>query len=360
MSKKSLGYVHMQWTCPYCGAKNKGVDKKCHSCAAAQPDDVQFEQAAQDEIIKDEATIAKAKAGADIHCAYCGTRNPAETAVCLQCGADLSEGTAREAGKIVGAHNTEAAPPVACAYCGAENPADAATCQSCGASSSVKKEPPVAPPPPAKKSNKGMMIGIAIAVFLLIACCLFMFLSSRTEDQPAQVDSVQWQRSVNVEALGEANHSTWQDQIPNDAIRVGSCTSKERSTQANPPSSGDSREVCGTPYNVDQGNGMSEVVQDCEYVVYDDWCEYTVNEWMVVDTVTASGADLNPYWPQASLSAGEREGGRSESYTVNFSDDGQQFTYNPNNESEYVLYRVGTDWILKVNTFGSINEVVAP
>jgi len=361
MSKKSLGYVHMQWTCPYCDAKNKGSDKKCHSCAAAQPDDVQFEQMAQDEIITDETTIAKAKAGADIHCAYCGTRNSAETAVCEQCGADLSEGAARQAGQVVGAHRTEAAAPIACRYCGTENPADAATCQNCGANTSEEQSPPPSPPPPAKKKSKaGMMIGIAVAIFLLIICCLFLVLSSRTEDQQARVDAVECQRSINVEALGDVSRDKWRDEIPSDAIRVGSCTSKEHHTQANPPSSGDSTEVCGTPYNIDQGNGMSEVVQDCEYVVYAEWCEYTITEWTVVDEVNASGNDLNPSWPNVSLSSGEREGARDESYTIHFSDDGERFTYHTSDEAEYVLYRVGTDWVLKVNTFGSINEVVAP
>ncbi len=358
MSKKSLGYVHMQWTCPYCGAKNKGLDEKCASCAAAQPDDVQFEQAAQEEIIIDKVIIAKGKAGADVHCAYCGTRNEGETAVCQQCGADLSEGSRREAGRIAGAHRTQAAPPVPCLYCGSENPADATTCHNCGASTSVEKKSPP-PLPPKKKSKIPIPIIIGIVLFL-IACCGFLLLSNRTEDESARVDGIEWERTINIETLSPVTHETWEDEIPNDAISVGACVSKEHHTQPNPPSTGNSIEVCGTPYTVDQGSGLGEVVQDCEYIVSAEWCDYTVEEWAVVHEATVNGADMNPYWPEARLSAGEREGARNESYTVHFAADGKSYIYHAGNEAEYKLYNVGTDWILKINTFGSVNEVTPP
>ena len=68
MARKSVGYVHMEWTCPNCGTRNKGTAKLCVNCATAQPADVEFEQVAQETLIEDEALIAKAKAGPDIHC----------------------------------------------------------------------------------------------------------------------------------------------------------------------------------------------------------------------------------------------------------------------------------------------------
>ncbi len=362
MSKKSVGYVHLQWTCPYCDAKNKGVDKKCVNCAAAQPDDVQFEQKAQEEIITDETIIAKAKAGADVHCAYCGTRNEGGTAVCQQCGADLNEGTKRESGHVVGAYRADAAPSVACPYCGSENPADAAVCQNCGAhtSDTNKTQQQQPPSPPAQKKQK-LPIGIIIGIVLfLIACCGFLFLSNRTEDEVARVDGVEWKRTINIEALAPVTHNTWEDEIPSNAIRVGTCVSKKHHTQSSPPSTGESTEMCGTPYTIDQGSGLGEVVQDCEYIVYAQWCDYTVEEWAFVREMTAGGTDMNPYWPQTNLSTGERNGAQNASYTVHFAADGQSYTYQTTNESEYMQYQVGTEWILKVNTFGSINEITAP
>ena len=133
MVKKSLGYVRTEWTCPNCQTRNPGPQKTCASCGMPQPDDVKFEQTAQEEIITNEAEIEKAKAGPDIHCYYCGSRNPAGAATCSQCGADLTEGTARKSGDILGGHRQGPAPKITCSACGAENEANASKCGQCGA-----------------------------------------------------------------------------------------------------------------------------------------------------------------------------------------------------------------------------------
>ena len=54
MTKKSLGYVELEWICPNCDTKNPGPQKTCLSCGMPQPDDVKFEQRAQETLIEDE------------------------------------------------------------------------------------------------------------------------------------------------------------------------------------------------------------------------------------------------------------------------------------------------------------------
>ena len=132
MARKKLGHVELQWTCPNCGGINPGLEKTCQACGAPQPDDVEFEQASGQELITDEEKVAKAEAGADIHCPYCGTRNPAGVATCSQCGGDLSEGALRKAGRVVGAYKTGPIEMVPCPHCGAENPDTIVNCQQCG------------------------------------------------------------------------------------------------------------------------------------------------------------------------------------------------------------------------------------
>ena len=85
-SRRTLGYVENEWTCPNCGGRNKGSVKACDNCGAPQPEDVKFELPSEQKLVKDEAAINSAKAGADIHCGFCGTRNPATAATCSQCG----------------------------------------------------------------------------------------------------------------------------------------------------------------------------------------------------------------------------------------------------------------------------------
>ena len=94
MQRKSKGFVELEWVCPNCEGRNPGAVKTCQQCGAPQPENVQFQRASNEKIITDEKSVAAAKAGADIHCGFCGTRNPATATVCSQCGADLKEGKA--------------------------------------------------------------------------------------------------------------------------------------------------------------------------------------------------------------------------------------------------------------------------
>ena len=59
---------------------------------------MQFSAPVQGELVQDQQKIDQAKAGPDIHCGFCGARNPATAKVCHQCGGDLTQGKARGAG----------------------------------------------------------------------------------------------------------------------------------------------------------------------------------------------------------------------------------------------------------------------
>lgn len=84
MTRKSLGFVPLIWQCAFCNTQNPGPIKSCTSCGAPQPENVEFLQVdeARFNFIKDEALIRMAKAGPDIHCPFCGTRNVSTAEVC--------------------------------------------------------------------------------------------------------------------------------------------------------------------------------------------------------------------------------------------------------------------------------------
>ncbi len=107
MTQKIVGYVELEWVCPNCGGKNAGALKTCSQCGAPQPANVQFQQAEKQEALADAQKIEQAKKGADIHCPYCGTRNPADVQVCVQCGGDLKDGAKHVSGTVVGAFVTQ-------------------------------------------------------------------------------------------------------------------------------------------------------------------------------------------------------------------------------------------------------------
>jgi hypothetical protein len=131
-----------------------------------------------------------------------------------------------------------------------------------------------------------------------------------------------------------------------------------RRTQDNPAPN--SEKICGTPYTVDQGNGTAKVVQDCQYQVKDQWCEYTQNEWTVVDAVVAQGSDLNPRDPQLDLQSGQRAGNHAETYEVTFSSEGKQLKYSARDAAEFAQFTIGSRWTLKVNALGGVVSVEPP
>jgi hypothetical protein len=355
MTRKTLGYVELEWTCENCGTRNPGSNQFCNACGAPQPEGVDFEQAVEQELITDKEKLAHAKAGPDKHCPYCNARNRGDAEFCGACGGDLSDAAVRESGQIVGAHREGPVPDVNCPNCGTANDASNKVCTNCGAS--LTKEPvdkpepaPTPRPSPASRGiSMGAIIGIGAICILVFAAIYFIFI--RTEELVGRVDGVHWERSIPIEALMLVDRQDWFDQIPSDA-ELGNCELEFRYTSNEPEPN--SEEVCGTPYEVDTGSGFAEVVEDCVYEVYDDFCTYSVMDWGLFDTLTITGTDLDPRWPDTNLATDQREGDRDESYEVTFSSSDGAYTYTTTDSGEFSQFTSGSSWTLKVNALGSV------
>jgi hypothetical protein len=324
MARKSLGFVPLIWICPYCETKNPGPIKTCTSCGAPQPDDVEFLRVDEEEFnfIKDEALIRMAKAGPDIHCPFCGTRNPATAKLCSNCGGELSlGGKARQAGGKVRAVAEAQKPPE-----------------------------PAAPAKTKKKMGRGALILALLGGLALIAACIvgILFLT-KTDEIRAVVTDVEWERSIAIEAYTAVTRQDWWDEVPADA-EILSCSQEYRYTSDQPEPN--STEVCEEEETEDTGTGLGEVVQYCVYRVYDDYCEYTAWDWVVVNTITESGDDLLPYWPDFNLGNDQREGEREEQYTIVFADGGDTYTYTTSDAALFMMAEPGTEWVLEVSNFG--------
>jgi hypothetical protein len=361
MAKKKIGFIELQWECPNCGTINPGSSKVCEGCGAPQPEDVEFIQASKQELISDEKKLEKAKAGADIHCAYCGTRNPAGAESCSQCKASLSEGHQRKAGRVVGAFREGPVQTVQCPHCGEENLETAQSCTQCGG----LLAPETAPPPTSQKQpardrlpeasrqpNKSVFI--IIGLVLLAACAAIYFIFLRTTAVTGTVTDVEWERSVILEQFIPVEYQDWYDQIPTEA-EVISCTSEARD-QADSPVAG-SEEICGTPYTVDQGSGYAEVIQDCIYIVYDDYCTYSVLEWDAVDSISVTGNDFAAFWPEPVLSEDERLAEGEEFYQIYFSSGSDEYVYYTTDYNLFQQAQIGTEWELETNSLGDVQSI---
>lgn len=346
--RRTIGYVENEWVCPNCGGRNKGSLKTCENCGAPQPENVKFELPSEQKLVRDEAAINAAKAGADIHCGFCGTRNPATAQTCSQCGADLTEGKARQAGQVM-----QAPPPppkvIKCSNCGTENPGTRSTCVQCGAALPKAQAPqPLAPQPSmtgaakpaAPKKPNWLLIG-GILAFLAVCCVavIAMFLPSRSVE--ATVTDVRWQTVVPVQEIQPVNYSNERGSPPSDAYNV-SCHNENR-------------EVC-EQRTVDRGNGYSEIVEEC-HTETERYCSYTVDEWTTIQSYTLEGNDLRPVYESPSISSSQRIGDETEDLTVVFSTDDGTKTYSPDTVSEFQQFSIGSSWTLRMNALGGIVSV---
>lgn len=353
MQRRSKGFVQLEWVCPNCEGRNPGPEKTCQQCGAPQPENVQFQRAAEEKLVTDEKGAAAAKAGADIHCGFCGTRNPATATTCSQCGGDLKEGKARQAGQILQAAPT---PPkaITCSNCGFENPGTASTCGQCGAPLPKAVAPQPQPQPTAamkagaipagKPKPKGLNLLLfgGIGVFLAICCAailfLFVFPSQSVE---ATVANVYWQTSVPVQEVQAVNYSNERGSPPSDAYNVSCRTESE--------------EICEQK-TVDQGNGYAEVVEEC-HTETEQYCSYTLDEWQTIQTYQLDGNDLFPVYAEPSIFNGQRVGTASQTLSVYFDTSKGEITYSPGTVTEFQQFQPGSTWTLKLNALGGVVSV---
>jgi membrane protease subunit (stomatin/prohibitin family) len=350
--RRTVGYIENEWTCPNCNTRNKGSSKTCENCGAPQPENVQFELGANQKLVTDSEKIKSAQAGADIHCAYCGTRNSATAETCIQCGADLKEGKAREAGRIM------QAPPaqpktIKCDNCGTDNPSNNAVCANCGsplprvAPAQVAAVPPLAKggltpaaPLAGKKTNNKrnlLMVGGILACLAVVCVAVIGLFFVPTSSVQGTVADVHWQTNVPVQEIQAVRYSDEQGSPPSSAYDV-SCHTEESCTQR----------------TVDKGNGYSEVVEECNDVQY---CSYTLDEWKTIQTYSLEGNNLRPVYDSPSIASDQRVGDESEELTVTFSTDDGTKTYSPNSVTEFQQFDIGSSWTLKLNAVGNVLSV---
>ncbi|MCK9245990.1 MAG: hypothetical protein M0P11_03440 [Anaerolineaceae bacterium] len=328
MARKVLGYIELVWTCDSCGTRNPGAIRSCTSCGAPQPIDVKFEQVDPNtfNFIKDEALIRMAQSGPDKHCPYCGTRNLADAKICVKCGGDLTVGaTSRPAGVALEAEPVQPSPVM---------------------------------PPQTEKRKPLPKWALIVIALVLLSCCVFgaIYLSRarQTDTMDATVAQAYWRRQVAVEAYQMVQASDWKKEIPFTA-QPYDCQLRHRYDSETPKPN--SQEVCGEPYTIDTGTGVGEVVQDCYYEVYEEYCTYDTMEWVVVNTLVDDGYGTNAIWPSTNLTTDQRLGDSTEQYTITFKTDDDEYQYT---SSDYDLFQQaipGSRWVIEVNKLGNITSV---
>ncbi|MFH1185838.1 MAG: zinc finger protein [Chloroflexota bacterium] len=344
MSRRTRGYVQLEWVCPNCSTRNPGPKKSCINCGAPQPEDVQFERAAEEQLVSDAESIKTAQVGPDFMCPYCGTRNGGLEKVCVQCGGDLVEAKRRLAGAELEANTGPR--EVTCSNCGTVNPVSRSNCSKCGSplprASSPLQVAAVAragAAPQKKGSRWWLWVAIGAAVVLCVGAIITFAVPTSTLQ--ATVSDVHWQTSVPLQEVRAVHYSNESGSPPSGAYDLSCHT--------------ESREVCEERV-IDQGNGFGEVVEDCR-TESEQYCSYTVDEWQTIQTYALEGRDYSPIYAQPSIASGQRLGDRAAEYTVFFDTQAGQKAYSPSDTAEFSQFTVGGSWTLSLNAVGGILDV---
>ncbi len=334
-SRQSKGFIELEWLCPNCNSRNRGAVKTCEHCGAPQPPGVQFYAPAEAKLIQGENAARLASLGPDIHCAFCGTRNPANATICSQCGADLKEGKARQAGGEVA--RAEAIAQLACTNCGEVNPSTRTMCAKCGAPLPRAAATAPAASGAARRKFPWLALGGAFACLAVVLLGLYLFLFP-SKTVTATVSDVYWQTSVPLQEIRAVRYSNEAGSPPAEAYDVSCHNETEQSC---------------VEKTIDKGNGYAEVVQECRDETT-QYCSYTLDEWTTIQTYTLDGHDLTPRYASPPAASGQRLGSASLTLTVYFTSGSETYAYTPGDLSAFRQFTPGSVWTLELNALGGV------
>lgn len=334
------------WDCPVCGLKGiPGSRKHCGGCGNARGDDVQFYLPEGAREVTEEEEKRRASAGPDWKCPYCNGENPSYSSHCSGCGSSR-DGTEKRATRV------------------------------------MLDKAPKPPQPEGPDWAKRLLTGCCLLILLFFVGCWIL---TRTSVSAMQVQSMSWQRSIDVEVLGPVIETGWQDkgEVPANArvlsrsrevretrkVQVGT-VSKTRSVQVQ---TGTKKVKVGTK---DMGNGYFEDVYEDQPVyenrqeryeepqykdepIYDTKVRYEVEKWHKESEVTSQGDDNKPQWPAVPQGPKKRAGAKHETFKITLSDKGKSYTYEPKKESDFTPYSQGQTVDASVTMTGTVTEIHA-
>lgn len=321
----------MIWDCKYCGQKKLlGLTHRfCAGCGAPQDPAARYFPPENEKVAVHDHPFV----GADVACPACKQPMSRAAKCCTNCGSPIDKGVevARRADVVV--------PPGGAQGYGYGHGHGHGHAQG-GAPGGLTGEsafaagrygPDAAPTPmnmaatPAAKKSFPVVLAVVGAVVGLLVMLVLVAVFWKREGV-FEVTGHTWERSIAVERFDVGRRTAWCDDRPPGGREL-SRRREQRSTKQVRDG-----ETCQTRKK-DQGNGTYKEVRECQpkyrsEPVYSDRCEFEVTEWRTARTLAERGTSPTdpPRWPAVVLVRPgtclgcEREGPRSEKYTVKFVD----------------------------------------
>ncbi len=336
------------WDCPACLSKGiPGSRKYCGSCGTARGPEVEFYLPEGSREVTEAEEMRRANAGPDWKCPYCNGDNPGFNTHCSGCGSS-QDGTQKRATRTI---------------------------------LNRAEKPPSAPGP---NWIGRILTGCCLMVLLFFVGCWML---TRTTVQAMQVDSMAWQRSIDVEVLGMVTEEGWQGkgEVPSGARvlsrtkgvrehrKVQTGTVSKTRTVTERVEAGTRKVKVGTK---DMGNGYFEDVYREETVyenqrkeerydepvyrdepVYDTKVRYQIERWHKESTASEKGQDNKPRWPNVAEAAKRRAGARQESYKIVLKGNGKSYTFETDQEGQFTPFSPGQSVQAAVTALGVVEEL---
>lgn len=179
---------------------------------------------------------------------------------------------------------------------------------------------------------KENIVPIAIGFVSVLVISILIFLGVHTTDVSGTISSKNWERKIYIDKYDWVHHTKESSTVPDGAINVDRWTEAER-------------------YNTTDANGKT--VRRTRYVKH---VSYDIQEWTYSRELDSSGIYPDvPFWPDYSLSVNpvEREGNKTENYTIVFIIKGKEKKYHPKFD-EYTRLTESKTYTCKVNGFGFV------
>jgi hypothetical protein len=113
------------------------------------------------------------------------------------------------------------------------------------------------------------------------------------------------------------------------------------------------QQVCQTCYDTCQVGQNSTCYQQCPRIGM--YCRYTYDEWRALDSREQTGATGTPTFATGLAANGpDQRVSQETEFTVTFTQDGEQYQYNPETLADFQRFSAGQNWTVETNRAGAI------
>jgi len=363
--------IEGHWDCAFCETKEiRGGLRNCPNCGKPRDEHTKFEMNANSRVLSD-AEAKTIDRDPDWECSFCGNLNPDESLTCISCGGnkDDKKGTyfdARKEDAEKEAYLKEQEQKQRDLEHNYAN--DSSAIPKFNLSSDFIKKLLI---------GAGSVLGVVAFIWLLV-----LLFTPKVET--INVLGFSWERNIEIEEIQTFEEDDWdlpygarllytQEEISGHKDVIAHYETVEKQVSHDVYDHTDVV-VIGTE---DLGNGYFEEITDevdvyrTEYTteydeepvyrqdpIYDTKYYYEIDRWVTGRNLSTSGTDKEPFWDDVQIWDDEREGDRTERYSVKVKNEENEIETLSLDYSKWMALENGQTLKVKV-VFGTVVEILS-